>query len=154
MIRGKISKGIIIFSILIIIYSIHGLPIVNFKTYYSKFYPSPERVILVRYILSIALRVVLIISSLGILLRKEIFRKIILFLSLFTIATIYWKHPVVCFERVLLWKVSQGILPVDVLTRIDMLSRISAMICAIMDIGFALCLIYYFTRPQVKKQFR
>jgi len=150
----KISKGIIIFSILIIIYSLHGLPTVNFNTYYIKFYPSSEKAILARYIFSIALRVVLIISGIGILFRRDIFRKIILGVSFFTIATVYWKHPVICFKRVLMWKISQGVLPVDVLPKIDMLSWFSAVICSIMDIGFTLCLIYYFTRLKVKKQFR
>ncbi|MFA4989430.1 MAG: hypothetical protein WC576_01520 [Candidatus Omnitrophota bacterium] len=153
MIRGKIPKGLIIFSILIIVYSLHGLPTVNFNTYYAKFYPSSEKIILARYILSIALRIVLIISGIGILFRRDIFRKAILGISFFTIATVYWKHPVICFKRVLLWKINQGVLPIDVLPKIDMLSWFSAIICSLMDIGFTLCLIYYFTRPKVKKQF-
>ena len=129
------------------------MPLISFSSYYIKFRPSPEKIIFIRYIFSIAVRVVLLVSSVGILLRKDIFRKIILFISFFTIATIYWKHPVICFKRVLMWKIAQGILPVDVLPKIDMVAWISAIICAIVDIGFALCAIYYFTRPKVKKQF-
>jgi hypothetical protein len=151
--RVKISKGIIIFSILIIIYSLHGLPTVNFNTYYTKFYPSSEKAILARYIFSIALRIVLVISGVGILFRRDIFRKIILGISFFTVVTVYWKHPVICFKRVLIWKINQGVLPIDVLPKIDMLSRVSAIICSSVDIGFALCLVYYFTRPKVKQQF-
>ncbi len=152
--KEKISKGIIISAILIILYSLHGLPTVGFDIYYSKFYPLPEKVILARYIYSIALRIALITCSLGILLRKDIFRKVLLLISFFTIATVYWKHPVDCFKRVLLWKIEQGILPAEALSTIDMASRISALLCSVVDIVFALCLIYYFTRPKVKKQFR
>ncbi|MDD2679651.1 MAG: hypothetical protein PHO03_02450 [Candidatus Omnitrophica bacterium] len=153
MVREKIPKGIIVFSILIILYSLHGLPTVDFNTYYAKFYPSPEKIILARYIFSIALRIVLLVSGIGILLRRDIFRKIILLISFFTIATVYWKHPVSVFKKVLIWKVAQGILPVDVIPKIDMLAWSSAIICYVIDIGFALCLLCYFTRPKIKKQF-
>ena len=152
--KEKISKGIIISAILIILYSLHGLPTVGFDIYYSRFYPLPEKVILARYIFSIALRITLIACSLGILLRKDIFRRALLLISFFTIATVYWKHPVDCFKRVLLWKIEQGILPAEALSTVDTASRISSLLCSAVDIGFALCLIYYFTRPRVKGQFQ
>jgi len=149
----KISKGLIIFSILIILYALHGMPPFSFSSYYIKFRPEPEKIIFIRYIFSLAVRAALLVSGAGILWRKDIFRKVILGVSFFTIATIYWKHPVICFKRVLMWKVAQGILPAEVIPRIDMLARVSALICSSVDIVFALCLIYYFTRPKVKQQF-
>jgi hypothetical protein len=149
----KISKGLIIFSILIILYALHGMPPFSFSSYYVKFRPEPEKIIFIRYIFSLAIRAALLVSGVGILFRKDIFRKVILGVSFFTLATIYWKHPAICFKRVLLWKVAQGILPAEVIPKADMLARMSSIICSSVDIVFALCLIYYFTRPKVKQQF-
>jgi len=129
------------------------LPTVDFNTYYVKFRPSPEKLIFARYIFSIAFRIALLISGIGILFRKEIFRKAAIFIGCFTIATIYWKHPVICFKRVLIWKVYQGVLPFDIIPRINLFSWICASICYIFDIGVNLCLIYFLTRPKVKEQF-
>ncbi len=147
------SKGIIIFSILIVLYALHGLPLIGFDLYYTKFYPAPQWLIFCRYILSIAMRVALFVSAAGILFRKDIFRRLILFISFLTVATVYWKHPVSCFKTVLIWKIAQGVLPPEIIPRIDMIAWSCVAICYIVDIIFSVSLIYFFSRRDVKKQF-
>lgn len=151
--KAVMPKGIIIFSVLIIFYALLGFPLSDFKAYYPKFYPSAQYLIFGRYVLSIAIRIILIVTGLGILFRKEIFRDLILALSFFTIATVYWKHPLVVFQRIFSLKVAQGALPSVIIPKINMLSWACVILNSLVDIGFSLCLIYYFTRPKVREQF-
>lgn len=152
--QGKITRGIVICAFLVIVYSFVGAPYDTFSSYYSKFRPAPQDLIFIRYLFSIALRLALFISGIGILFRKNIFRKITIGISFFTIATVYWKHPVICFKRVLLWRITQGVLSADIIPRIDRLSWVCVAICSVIDISICLCLIVYLTRPEVKKQFK
>jgi hypothetical protein len=152
--KGKITRGIIICAILVVTYSFLGMPFDSFSSYYNKFRPSPQNLIFIRYLFSIALRLAVLISGIGILFRKHIFRKIIVFISFFTIATVYWKHPAICFKRVLLWRIAQGAVSADIIPRINILSWICVAICSIIDISVCLCLIYYLTRPKVREQFK
>lgn len=152
--KDKVSKEIIILSIIIILYSLQGMPILNFDSYALEFRPLPEKLILLRYAFSIALRIFLFITGIGILFRREIFRKCIIFASFFTIITVYWKHPVVVFKRVLIWRIAQGVVPVSMIPKINILAWKSAAICYSIDIIIALVLIYLFTRPKIKEQFK
>ncbi|MCX5700455.1 MAG: hypothetical protein NTZ63_02800 [Candidatus Omnitrophica bacterium] len=151
----KRSKGIIIFSILICSYALWDLNTYSdFRHYAFLFQPLPERIILVRYFFSIFLRIVLVITGIGILFLNEYFRRIILFISFFTVATIYWKHPVICFKNIVMNLVARGAFTSDVTLTPDTVIWILIVINYIIDISFALCLIYFFTRPQVKEQFK
>lgn len=152
--RNKISKEIIILGFIVIFYSLQGMPTLDFSAYYARFSPSPQKLIFARYLLSIALRVVFLVSAIGILFRKDIFRKIIIFASFFTIATVYWKHPVIIYKRILMWKIVQGTIPASMIPKIDMLAWISALICYLIDIIVAFVLIYLFTRSKIKTQFK
>jgi hypothetical protein len=151
--KDKMSKEIIILSIIVILYSLQGFPAFDFNSYTAKLYPLPARLILARYVFSISLRIFLFITGIGVLFRREIFRKCIIFASFFTIVTVYWKHPVIIFKRVLIWRIEQGVVPVSMIPKINMLAWKSALICYIIDIIIALVLIYLFTRPKIKEQF-
>lgn len=121
----------------------------------------PDRIIIVRYFVSIGLRIVGLIAGIGILFRKNLFRRLALALSFFTILTIYWKHPINCF-RIIFDRIGQQILATSAiadqaLTVIKLLQSVmwvTLVIVYIIDLGFSICLIYYFTRPKVKEQFR
>jgi hypothetical protein len=152
--KNRISKGIVIFSILILLRSIWDLNIyISFSHYRSLFYFLPEKVLLIRYVFSVALRIALFVSGAGILFRRDIFRKILLFISFFTIATIYWKHPVACFRNIVMSLIAQGAFPADLIPMSDTIIWALVAVNYAIDIGFSLCLIYYFTRPKVREQF-
>jgi hypothetical protein len=152
--KDKVSKEIIILSIVVILYSLQGLPNLNFAAYAIKFQPISEKLIFGRYLLSLALRTILFTAGIGILFRKDIFRKSIIFISLFTICTIYWKHPLLCFKNSLMFDINHGVLSVSLLPKIDMIAWICVVICYMMDISIAVFLIYLFTRPKIKEQFK
>jgi len=96
--RKKTLSGIYVFSILIVVVSLWDLQgFTSFERYRAFFYPLAGKTLVARYIVSIGLRLLLLIAAVGILFHKDIFRRIILFISFFTIATVYWKHPVSCF---------------------------------------------------------
>ena len=151
-VKRKISRGVIICGILVIEYSFLSRP-GSFSSYYDRFRPAPENLIFIRYLFSIGLRLALFISGIGILFLKNIFRKIAIFVSLFTIATVYWKHPAIIFKRILWGKIRQGMLSTALIPKINMLTWICVAISSIIDITVCLCLIYYLTRPEVKEQF-
>ena len=152
--KRKISREIIILSIIVILYSFQGMPSFDFYSYAVKFSPLPEKFILARYVLSIGIRIFLLIAGIGILFRKDIFRKSVLFISLFTICTVYWKHPFLCFKNSLMLNIKQGMLSVDLLPKIDTMAWICLAVCYLIDIIIATFLIYLFTRPKIKEQFR
>ena len=152
--KNNISKEIIILGILVVLYSFQGIPTFDFESYAVKFRPLAEEIILARYVFSIIFRVAIFVIGIGILFRKEIFRKSIIGFSLFTIATVYWKHPVSVFKRVLMWNIQQGAVSADMLPRIDILAWESAVFCYTVDIVIASVLIYLFTRPHISEQFK
>jgi hypothetical protein len=153
-VRKKLSKEIIILSIIVIAYSLQGLPTLDFNSYAVKLQPLPETLILFRYVFSLALRIVLFTSGIGILFRKEIFRKCIIFIGFLTIATVYWKHPVIIFKRILMLRIEQGVVSESMIPKMNMLAWKSAVICYIIDIIIVSVLIYLFTRPKIKEQFK
>jgi len=152
--KEKITRGIIICAILVITYSFLGMPSGSFSSYYDNFRPSPPNLIFMRYLFSIALRLAMLICGIGILFRKNIFRKATIFIGFFTIATACWKHPPICFKIIFLKGIGQGMFSADIIPRINILSWICVAICSIIDISICLCLIYYLTRPKVKEQFK
>ena len=152
--KHKVSKEIIILSIVVILYSLQGLPNLNFAAYAIKFSPLPGKLVFGRYLLSLVIRIFLFISGIGILFRKDIFRKSIIFISLFTICTIYWKHPFLCFKNSLMFNINHGVLSPSLMPKIDMIAWICVVICYMIDISIAIFLIYLFTRPKIRGQFK
>lgn len=153
-VKDKVSKEIVILGIIVIFYSLQGMPTLDFGSYAAKLYPLPEKLILIRYLFSIALRIFLLLAGIGVLFRKEFFRKCVIFGGLFTIITVYWKHPVIVFKNILIWRIEQGIVPASMMSRINELAWKSATICYLIDIIVVLVLVYLFTRPKIKEKFK
>jgi len=153
-VKEKIPKEIIILGVIVILYSFQGLPTFDFAAYASKFSPLSEELILVRYIFSITLRIFLFIAGVGVLFRRDIFRKSILFICLFTICTVYWKHPFLCFKNSFMFNINQGVVPVDLMPKINLITWFCVVTSYIMDIVISVFLIYLFTRPKIKEQFK
>jgi len=154
MAKDKISKELIILGVIVLLYALQGMPTLDFDSYALRFRPLPEKFIFARYALSLGIRIFLLAAAVGIFFRREIFRKIIIYAGVFTVFTVYWKHPVIVYKRILMWKVAQGALPASVIPRIDGLAWASAAASYLVDIIIALGLIYLFTRPKIKRQFQ
>ena len=153
--------GITVFGVIIVVTSLLQLnTLVRWAYYQWLFNLLPEDVLRLRYFISITLRVLGLASGIGILLHKDLFRKIAIGISVFTVATIYWKHPLYMVSKharvVIGWLsrsncCSAGLSQPPLIKIIEWSSLIS--LCAV-DIGFALWLVYYFTRPRIKAYFK
>lgn len=156
----KRLRGVAVFGTILIIVSVLQIIIfIGRKDDYMVFFqPLPERIILLRYALSLLFRITCLAAGIGILFLKETWRKILLFLGFFTIATIYWKHPISVFKKFI--PHSREILQAKGLDRdvqelaLSIVPWMQLIFNYAVEIVFWGCLIYYFTRPQVKEQFR
>lgn len=152
--KGRLPADLIILSLVIILYSIQGMPPLNFNNYYIRFYPAAQRLIFLRYIVSIGIRLALFACGIGILLRREIFRKAAVFIAVFTIVTVYWKHPVSVFKKILTQQIGAGgAVAASQMLRVNMLAWICVIISSAVDIIIVCALAYLLTRPRRKEQF-
>jgi len=155
--KKKKLWGINIFGILLIFSSLFQMTGLGFARYKYLFDYMSAEIVLFRYFISWMLRILGIASAIGILRRKDIFRKIALGIFIFTILTVYWKHPHIGFERHTQYldqmAIETGIS--ELRTRsFSSLTSYAVIGARFLDALFAACFIYYFTRPKVKAQFK
>jgi hypothetical protein len=132
----------------------------NYYSWYSAIFQAlPAKMILLRYLLSIAFRIFELVLGVGLLRRKPIFRKLAIFMSWFTIAIVYWKHP---FDALVKHTqiVGRHLYPITgschltPLAYTKMIAWISLWCIYAIDIGISALVIYYFTRPRIKEEFK
>jgi hypothetical protein len=157
--KPKPAIGIIIFGIFLVITSFLQIQkFSSFNNYRIIFQHLPDNLIIVRYFISIGLRILGFIAGCGLLFRKEFARKLSIYLAIFTICTIYWKHPypvvanscrIVYYTMYNSSGATQFVLPAEVKT----VTLLALIVFYLIDIIFFSVLIYYFTRPRVREQF-
>ncbi len=122
--------------------------------YYQQFFQfMPDSLIPWRYSFSLLLRITSIACGLGIILRKDIFRRILVGICVFNIVTIYWKHPPYAIQNV----VNNFLLFMPFLFPAgaeNLVFNIFLLMIYGMDFIIFGIFIYYFTRSGVKAQFR
>ena len=156
---SKRSPGVIVLAILFILGALIQLTGVKFSDYRVFFQPLPEKIILAHYFLTKILLLLGVVSGIGILLLKNIFRKIAVFLSWYTIFTYLVEGPFFIFRNVPKY-IDNLSLNMSSQTKSISLSFISSfiwnytIITWIIDFSFAICIIYFFTRNSVKVRFR
>jgi SAM-dependent methyltransferase len=136
--------------------------LLDFEHYSYLFSPLPSRIIFLRFGLSWALRLTGLLSGIGILFRKDGFRKLALGLFVFTLFTVPWKHPVFGFRHHAAYLdqllKDQGAYPLKmagvVIPSFSSLAPVSARAAQAAEVLFALAFLYYFTRPKVKAWFK
>jgi hypothetical protein len=87
------------------------------------------------------------------LFRKDLFRRLMIGIASFTILTIYWKHPLTCYEYIFKRMAETGLMQPSLLRLSNTFSWTMMISCYITDMFIAIGLIYFFTRPIVKNQF-
>lgn len=154
----KRSIGVTIFGILFILGSLFQMLGLKVADYKFMFQPLPEKIILIRYFISVAVLILGVITGIGLLRLKNIFRKMALFLGFFTLYTYILESPFFVFknmpeyvEQQFISIASTGAIPESIIYAILWTSIIVSLV---IDFGFAGGLIYFFTRPKVKEQFR
>lgn len=149
--KNKYDFGVRLFGALIIIISVVQLYLFNFSQYKIAFMYLPEKQILVRFTISIGLRVVGLAAGVGIFLKKEVFRKLIICLCSFNVLFIYWKHPTKTIELIFFHLPQQsrdkvlGWIPG--FTNVPFPWKIK-LYYSFWDLIFALSVVYFLTRKQ------
>ncbi|MEI7751265.1 MAG: hypothetical protein WCJ71_04145 [Candidatus Omnitrophota bacterium] len=151
--------GVVIFGTLLILSSlVHMHKLAMEKELYEHYYSYlPVGLIGVRYAFSWFQRILGILAGVGLLVRKEIARKLAFFIGGFTILTVYWKHPyeAVRFHTQYLDQ-QMGHLLSWTGTGVTFSSLTPFAVAALIacDVIFWAIFFYFFTRPPVKCQFR
>lgn len=152
--------GIDVFSWLIIFSSlIHVYALASASEWYVSAYSYlPPFWIATRYAFSWFQRLAGLLIAFGLLRREELARKGVLCLAVFTILTIYWKHPYAVFFRMTedlqaRWgDLLQEYSPIDI--RFTSVAGIALIFQYLWDILFNGMMLAYFTRSGVKKEFQ
>ena len=161
--RSKHPVGIAVLAVMLIAGSlINILKLFDFGYYRYLFQPLPGWLIFFRYFISWALKITGIIAGIGILRLKDTYRKLAIYLFIFTICTIYWKHPFFGFARHTAYMdrifnnsgFYQALAERLPMPSFSSLANVSAIVAQVIDVLFAAICIYYFTRPKVKGQFK
>ncbi len=146
--------GVIIFGSILIITSVEQLWNIPGYPEYRIVNPGlPEGVLHLRYVVSYVLRIVGLASGVGVIFLSEFFRRILLGLSAFSIGTIFLRHTYGSFylatQTAVLMNTKPGMTlwPIETLTWASLLAR------CVVDVAFALAVIYYFSRPGVRAHF-
>jgi hypothetical protein len=141
--------GVIIFGLILIISSVDQMiHIPKFDEYGFINHGLNVYVLKLRFIISWALRIIGLISGIGILFLEERVRKLLLALSVFSILTVFFRHTYSSFVLYTTPIYDQGSvkgLSLESFTWIAVFVR-----CGI-EIIFSSSVIYYFTRPKITK---
>jgi len=149
-------KGVHFLGFLFIIGSLYYLVVsLNFEYYKFIFQQLPERNIIFRYVFSLLMRSFGIVLGLGIILRKNFFRKAAIFFCWFTILTVLWRSPFYVFNNIAIateYDVTNvmGNYPL----KYPWHPWFSMIFFYSIDIIFSFIVIYFLNRPQVKDQFK
>lgn len=126
----------------------------DYQYYANVFKGLPELLIKFRFAFSISLRLLIVVSGVGVLLRRNFARLLAIIYSLFTIGTVYWKHPYHTFENVFMWQAANGTLPQTVADNLHYYVLGLMLYYYIKDILLALVVIYILKRKDIVLQFR
>lgn len=171
MLRSIIAppRGIAVFGLLLILGSLYKLfGFIRYDYYVFMFQQLPVGTINDRYIISIAYRVVGLITAGGLLLRREWARQLFICLCVFTLVTLYWKHPYAVFHNIAIYQeYTAGIndLPRGTITdtiyplypedlgqyrlQRPTIPRVSRILHSLIDLIFCGSAVFYFTRPRI-----
>jgi len=150
------SKGVTFWGYLLIwssIYQILALLSGGYAHYAYLHQEYAPKVILFRYWVSWIIKIAGIIAGIGILKLNDWCRKFAIFNSLFTILTVNLKHTYAAYSlhTKYLDQTMVGVFPKGGFSSITWTALI---IQRSIDVIFGLLLIYFFTRPEVRKQFK
>lgn len=147
--------GVTIFGLLILLSSfVHMSKLVEDATWYFETYGyMPAWLTTTRYCFSWFQRIVGITGAILVLKYHEWGRKILIAIGVFTITTVYWKHPYIAVKaHAQSWQKS---FPLEVQQySLETIALWATFILIILDVVFQSVLIYYFTRKDVKEAFQ
>lgn len=160
---NKKPLGIVILgSALVVTYSFMFAEFVSpggYEAYSAVFRPMPQGLILLRYCFSIILRIAGVACGIGIILRKEMFRRLAVGLGVFNIVTIFLKHPqdhvgkmMAGFSRASSEVSGLAAVGQPWAVRQEALFAVASLY--FIDIVFAACIVVYLSAPQTRAWFQ
>ena len=171
---GRPPRGIFLFGLLLILGSLYKLyGFIRYDYYVFMFQQLPAGSVGDRYLISIAYRLVGLIAAGGLLCRKEWARQLFLALCIFTLATLYWKHPTTVFENISIYQeyiagintlpagtVTESTYPIypedlgNYALKNPHIPRITQILHTLIDLVFSGSAVYYFFRRDVRAAFK
>ena len=166
---------IVCFSMLLILFSLYQLlGLLDFSYYCFMFQKLSPTLILLRYYFSIVSRTVLILAAIGLLFRQDTCRRLVIMFCVISLVAFYGKHPMSVFKNIAMrMEYVQGVNSLPLGTVMDENSLpifpkdlgtyhlkfpafpwISFFWHGLPDIIFCAFFIYFFTRPEMKKEFK
>ena len=145
----KKPLGVTIFGAILIWISLQRIPWLSFNVYHYYFPPLPEKIILIRYFISVSMGILELASGIGVLFLKDIFRKTALFISFLSILTVYWKHPFFVFLKIRREAIAKSGISMPE-NEVNSIAWGAVTIVSLLTIGFSIALIFYFTRSKIK----
>lgn len=125
----------------------------NFE-YYSRLFSSmPVWLIRIRFIFSISLRLLMLLGAIGVVLRQNMARNMVQLYSVFTILTIYWKHPYSTFEELLFSLAKAGQISESILANISLHALALTLFFCLKDVLIAIIILYLLKRKDIIVQF-
>jgi len=151
--------GIVIISILWVASSLFQIWVLfNWQGYQHLFGNQylPASWLLIRYTGSWIQRILGLIAGLGLWERRRWAAKIIIFLSVFNVVTVFWKHPYEAFRNA-----SLGLVPQSVIIKLtqahipfsSLLWFVVVLVWVMNELFFGF-IIYYLTRPHLTSQLK
>ena len=130
-----------------------------FNTYKMIFQPLPEGSIRRRYDFSIFLYITFAIAWLGILCRKEFFRKVTIVLSSLALLTLFWQYPIFVMQdniQRIVKPVFQRMISCSLTTfqGIRFVAIAAIVLIYLLNIVFFGGILYYLNHPSFKKWFK
>ncbi len=151
------SSGVTVFGYLLILGSLYQILILLSGGYvhYSYLHQEyPPNMIMVRYCVSWIMKISGLVAGIGILNLNDPCRVFAIFNSVFTIMTVHLKHTYAAYslhtkylDHVLASSIPSGV-------SFPSITGAALFIQRLIDIIFGVALIYFLTRPTVKKQFQ
>ena len=147
--------GVTVFGSIIVFSSLmHMHKLAGDREWYLETYAyMPEWLAWTRYSFSWFQRILGISAGIGILLYKDVFRKLAIIIGVFTICTVYWKHPYEGFKRHTQY-LDQVFPEMTEIATFSSITGYAVLGHIMLDVIFQGWLIYYLTRPKVKSYFK
>ncbi|MBF0123188.1 MAG: hypothetical protein HQL21_07290 [Candidatus Omnitrophica bacterium] len=143
--------GVLIFGFILVSTSIDQLHLIpTYEAYRHINHEWPENIIKIRFVISYVLRLVGLCAGIGILCFSNVLRKGLLWLSVFSVMTLPLRHTYSAqfIYSEPLYRLRGSMFSLETFVWIAVILR------WMIDGIFSLCVIYYFTRPQVMKHFK
>ena len=157
--KRRPSFGIIYFGFGLIISGLfRSFVLLDYDHYAYMFGFLSNRMQMFSYLIAWVDKILILASAIGVLFLKENFRRLIILTWFVEICAIPWKYPFLGFKNSFLQMVHYGILNQKLIetkfVTFDSFVYVLITGTGLLDAVYGLALIYFFTRPKIREQFK